>query len=362
MLIYNALAFLSLVMHKIINDRRIYMVLMYGFLIFVAAARSVAVGSDTETYTVLYEENKYTDICGYTLFDLNNKIEIGVLLIMILSRYIADTPQTFIAMMALFTLLSLAFFVWREAGKYYYLATFIIITFGFYFYMMNAERQALAIAISCHAISYAMRAKYFKSLIVVLLSSMFHFSLVILVPIIILLMIINMEMKKKTRVMLLIFICILSTISLYYGYTYIFNNMDLLESKSYYITSKIYGDTKISGIYFYSMMMFYGMLSFLLNVLPTKEIQTRFNSIIGILLAIAVIFQLAQVKIMYIFYRFVDTFTIYVCVGIPYFFSSFKDSYYKQGMLLAFILFAFCVMNYQLLTHIQEVYPYKLGI
>ena len=362
MLVYNVLALLSLILRPMLKDKALYMGIMCLLLVLVAGGRALTVGSDTVSYALIYDNMK--NISWEDAFGEANKIEIGNTLIIFLSRMLYDSPHTFIFLMSFFTIAALMSFIYRTAGEDYHIATFIILTFGFYFYLMNAERQALGIAICCHAVYYMFHHSYMKALLICLLASCFHLSLLIVIPVIVVLKLFDRDMGHKMRLAALIFSCVAVLGLFYYGYNIFLDRIDLLEGRftSYLSVLSEYNDARAVGKFYGALLCTYFSIAIFLNLVRTHSEQQRKNFIVGFLLVIAVVFMFAQVNIMYIFYRFVDTFSVYLCLGVPFAFRIFKNSYYKDFILLLFFFMALIVMNYMGVNNLNEVYPYAFAI
>ena len=326
MLVYNVMALTAILLGKLCKKRIIYLTYMYAFMTFVAGARDFSVGTDTYTYAYIYSWLKYDEFSIYNIYNPANKIEIGELIIAKLSRIIYDSPQTYIILMSTLTLILIAIFIYREAGKYYDIATFTIITMGFYFYMMNVERQALAIAVSCIAISYIIRGKYLKGLLIATASILFHFSLIIVIPVFAVISLLACKLRTRYKFIIISSFIVLVALFLFYE----FNNTNIFGSRIYYFTSTKYGVLSSPGIYFYSIMLLNFIIPILLNTLPAPKRYRRNKLIISGLILVAFALQVVQVNFIYIIYRFVDTFSIYLCIAIPYILYSFKDCTEKK--------------------------------
>lgn len=362
MIVYNVLAVLSLLLHPILNNKKLYTGIMSVLLILVAGLRSVNVGTDTLEYIFLYEKMKNLPLVDS--FGIGNHIEIGNIYIIFLSSVIYDSPYTFVFFMAFFTVIILGFFIYRIAGEDYHIATFVIITFGFYAYLMNAERQALAIAISCHAIYYIFQHSYAKAVLICALASCFHLSLIIMLPIVLLLKLFDRELGHGLRLTIFFLSSLVVVVTFYYGYNLFFDNPDLLGGRfvGYLDIMDEFNAPREMGLTGKAFLCICLLTSFVLNLVPVGMEQQRQNFIIGFLLLVAVLLMLAQINIIYIFYRLVDTFSIYLCIGVPFVFRFFRNSYYKDVIMLLFFLMSLVVMNYMGLGGINGVYPYAFGI
>lgn len=364
MLVYNVLAVLSLVLKPLLKDRKLYMVIMCTLMVLVAGGRSVHVGSDTVTYVSIYENIK--TLTMEDSFILGNKtIEIGEVLISMLAYEIYDSPQTYFFLMALFTMGSLFFFLYRTAGEDYHIAVFVILTLGFFSYMLNAGRQALGIAVACHGLYYMFNHSYARALIVALLGTCFHVSIVIMIPVIALIRLCDRETGRKGRIATLLFLLIIMGIGFYAGYNYLLNNLDLLDAHyaSYFsVASEFSAEIVPRGTLIFSIFGVYAIMALQLVLVRTEQEQYRKNFIVAVMLLVAVILFLGQINVAGLFFRLITTFSFYMCLAVPYTFRLFKNSMCKDILMLVFIFLSLVLMNYLGIRGVEGIYPYSFAL
>ena len=157
-----------------------------------AGMRSYEVGTDTINYTYQYNQS-----VGFAPYVFDDNVEKGY---QIFDAIILSFTHNY------FWLLFLsAFFIvysYLRLIKTYsisYLSSVIIyITLGFYTFLFNGLRQALAIAITTYSIKYLLEKKLLPYVIICLLASIFHISALIMIPFYFLL---NLNLKPVYKIL-----------------------------------------------------------------------------------------------------------------------------------------------------------------
>ncbi|WP_106496631.1 EpsG family protein [Lentibacillus sp. Marseille-P4043] len=152
-------------------------------LLFFAIATIVIVSGlrsnigDTFNYIDMYEENTFT--WDYILSQKD--IGFGILQ-MFLKNYVSQDPQIMIFTSALITNL-LIILVLNNYSRIIELSIYVYITGGLFLISMNGIRQVLAAAIAFTALKFLMERSFVRYAFIIVLSSFFHQSALILLPI-----------------------------------------------------------------------------------------------------------------------------------------------------------------------------------
>lgn len=93
--------------------------------------------------------------------------------------------DNYLPIFALFSFLTVWFFVraLHSQAKDYAFSLFLLMTGGYYFNSLNTVRYYLALAIALYAMQYVLRREYGKFLLWVLFGSIFHKSILLVIPI-----------------------------------------------------------------------------------------------------------------------------------------------------------------------------------
>ncbi|MBS4205816.1 EpsG family protein [Lederbergia citrea] len=143
-------------------------------LVFISGLRS-GIG-DTFFYARIYVINDFT----WEFITSQKDIGFGILQ-MLLKKY-SDDPQIMIFTTALITNV-LIISVLYKYSRIFELSVYVYITGGLFLVSMNGIRQVLAAAIIFTATKYLINGNWLKYFLIVLLSSTFHQSTLILIPI-----------------------------------------------------------------------------------------------------------------------------------------------------------------------------------
>ena len=86
---------------------------------------------------------------------------------------------------AFFSIVTVYFFVraMYDQGKHFAFTLFLLMTGGFYFNSLNSVRYYLALAIAMFTMKYVLRGEYAKFVLWVLVGSMFHKSVLLVIPV-----------------------------------------------------------------------------------------------------------------------------------------------------------------------------------
>jgi len=93
--------------------------------------------------------------------------------------------DNYLPIFALFSVLTVLFFVkaLHDQASDYRLSLFLLMTGGFYFNSMNSVRYYFALAIALFSAKYVIRGEYSKFILWILAGSMFHKSILLVIPV-----------------------------------------------------------------------------------------------------------------------------------------------------------------------------------
>lgn len=93
--------------------------------------------------------------------------------------------DNYLPIFALFSILTVWFFVRALHGQavHYAFSLFLLMTGGYYFNSLNTVRYYLALAIALYSMQYVLRREYGKFLLWILFGSIFHKSILLVIPV-----------------------------------------------------------------------------------------------------------------------------------------------------------------------------------
>lgn len=141
-----------------------------------AGLRSDRVGTDTAAYVRFFENYDSLE----KLLSLN--IEFGFSFLILIFQQISAHYAVFLTGIALATV---SFYVWgmKKFVNRYELALFLFIAFGYYTFMFNVARQALAMAICFWALKYVFERRLGQYLLAIGIAFAFHRTALAAIPI-----------------------------------------------------------------------------------------------------------------------------------------------------------------------------------
>tara|TARA_X000000368_G_scaffold384316_1_gene342817 strand:+ start:8922 stop:10010 length:1089 start_codon:yes stop_codon:yes gene_type:complete len=224
-------------------------------IILIASFKGNTVGTDSENY---YEYYFFLDTVNYSLIE-------------ILIKYIVWNEPLFFTINWIFKSLDFSYtfyslfiniLIWGliyHSSKYitdrFYNIIFCSITLGFLFFSFNGIRQAIAISIIFMSIKFLIENKISKTIIIILIASLFHYSAIIFLPI----YMIGSKIHISKN-LLIIFTLIFLLIPNIFLINYLQNILSFLPKYSYYL-NEIVGDRSITlGVVLNAFMMFFPIL------------------------------------------------------------------------------------------------------
>lgn len=145
-------------------------------LTLLAGLRDRYVGTDTWNYTQPFNPN-YDN----STLVLDANVEYGYQIFVYLINYLTNDYYWYLIGIALISITLMVYAI-RKYSIDYILSVYIYITFGFYTFLFNTVRQAIALAILFYGIKFFLEKKLIKYLVVVLIASLFHISAWIMIP------------------------------------------------------------------------------------------------------------------------------------------------------------------------------------
>lgn len=275
-IIFGILLYLSLRNYSytnLVRQKYEFFCLIYFFLLF--SLRSYCVGTDTMGYIIEFE-NLY-DV-SYSYIWENMRDPIFYFCIKLLNSICAYNIAIFIFIGLIFCFF-VGYTLKRESDNFF-LSLLIMMLFRYIDFPLGAMRNGIAIAIAFYALSFLFQKKIFKFLLLVLIASLFHKSLLIyciLYP----LSLIDFQKVSKLSIVVILFLFCISSQFLYSSlFVYMF-----LDQYSLYQ----HDDTGASKILTCLIVSFFYIL--LLFNQPSKTEQTRKTNILFICCSLSFIFS-----------------------------------------------------------------------
>lgn len=172
---YFLASFFSLISNSVNNStnlRKGLLFLCFLTALFPLAFRGESVGIDTAAYYKIFETLKH----NYNL--LESGYEPGFTFLNNVVHYFGGTAPTFIFISALFSLIPFLY-ITHKYSESYILSFSILCGLGFYGFMFNGVRQAIAMAIITIAFHMLMRKKIIPTILLILFASLFHYTALI---------------------------------------------------------------------------------------------------------------------------------------------------------------------------------------
>ncbi len=363
MIVCYTLSLLSILLNFIFRNKNLYLVIITLMFVFFSGFRGMEVGTDT----IGYARDFYSvaNIQIEKIFDSPYRFEPGFTLLCNIALYIFDDVQGLFFLYAIFTWTLMGYFVYINISKkYYWLAMFSIVAFGFYGYSMNVMRQALAIAIACNSIQYIVSRKYIKALTLIGISTLFHYSLGIMFPVVLFVILLHYRVIEGQTRLIYIFgvICVLVIFISASLFIFISSNLDMFFGSyvGYFSPdSRFNAEVGLSGRLI-AQSIFYISLALISCSYYTEGEQRIRILLYSIFMLIAAMAAFSQMGVMKIFYRIVDTFNVYICVLLPEIFNMEKRFDIRAWGIVIVVIIGFLQLHYNLVNGINEVTDYSL--
>jgi transmembrane protein EpsG len=147
-------------------------------LIAFAGLRSVSVGTDTGNYARMFADLRFEN---RSVFEIETSVEKGYVLLQKIALGISTDYWSILTLVAVICVFC-NFYIIKKLSHNIRLSIFIYITLAVYVVFFNAARQGLAISISAISILYIVRKDFLRFIICVFIASLFHRTVLIMLP------------------------------------------------------------------------------------------------------------------------------------------------------------------------------------
>ena len=200
-----------------LRNKKIYLFIVFGCLLFVGMFRDSSIGTDLSIYYSKYfpyfKDSSWDNIQNVTI---SGHWEWGFCAFCKVIGYISTDVQWFIIVTSIISIVPYAIFIYRNSEDVVF-STVFYIAYHVYMNSFNIVRQAMAVGIVLLGLEQLKKKKYFKFCIFVLIASLIHTSAIIAF-----LFIIADRLKFKKN---MIYILTLGVIVLLFGYQFIFDTL-----------------------------------------------------------------------------------------------------------------------------------------
>lgn len=155
--------------HKIIFNRKHFLVLAFVILGTIAAIRNVSVGCDTAAYMSMYH--------GMRL-NIDSRIEPGFRLLCQILNGISSDERILLLVTGYFCMAAFCIFIYKYSENPL-LSVMLFLMYNYFFSMMNLMRQYIALAICILALPLGKKHKGYYCLFVLLAAS-FHYTAIVM--------------------------------------------------------------------------------------------------------------------------------------------------------------------------------------
>lgn len=338
--IYYILLFLSIITGVLfysigsINNRTIkilYCCVNYIPLAIVAGVRNISVGTDTPMYHYIFYDISRSNF-EWTFFNVNINdyayvVEIGYRLLNKVISFFTLDENIGIMLISIVTILGFAIFFFKTSYNIW-ITTVIFIGLGFYVETFNTMRQVLACMIICNGFVFFKNKLYKKWILTVLIATTMHFTAIVFLGF--------TKILPLTRKKLIMCISFLVLVYFFVGFlgSYISIFDFLIKYESYNN-----GPENILGLNdLLKILLYLGVIIVGLCYRKTfSKDEKSFFSLCSIFLIFAVACTLLKSQ-MDIFYRFVQYFSIYICLLAPFVLEKMKKMKYIFVFIMVIVI------------------------
>ncbi len=328
--------------------KNVFLIVSYILLSVVAALRTKEVGVDTLQYYRAYL--RIGDLTWYNV--LNERYEIGFLILCKILNRITENPQSLIILTSMFINFSVIRFINKNSNNVVY-SVLCYMLLNFYFSYMNIMRQAIAIAILLFAFECLKNDKKIRYFILVGLATTFHGSAILGILYFVLY---KYEYKMKYNKIVIPLLII----------TFIFGRQILMFLGS--LSERLYGyigSEFDKANYFGALINF--ILSFIIwwfgnNIIKNKKDLNELPKNIMLynkLIIVNLVFTLLTVRVS-IFNRFTPYFSIFQIIWLSNILETMKKNkqFFKILIIVVLIFYWLIIMIYR--PEWYGVVPYKM--
>jgi transmembrane protein EpsG len=155
----------------------IFFLLFCGLTVF-PGIRSTQVGTDTPNYVYSFTTDKFMND---PLLESKSNVELGYQALERTLRSFTDNYVVLFFTIA-FIVVGIYLLVIYRNSEHYGISIFVFITLGIYLYFFNGARQAISAAIFGLAITPLINGKFVRYLIVIVIASLFHKTVLLGIP------------------------------------------------------------------------------------------------------------------------------------------------------------------------------------
>lgn len=355
MYIYFLLLTVSFVLKPILNNKKIYFIIVFFTLGMVAGVRSVGVGADTYAYNMdfySYSSVSFFDALANYDVDKYEGAELGNLLIISLSSMFSQYSQSYIFVSSMLSFFLYGIFLYQNTdNKNYWIAVTLIISMGYYFYSMSTLRQLLATSIAIQCLIFAKNECWIKGLLIIVISVFFHSSAIIFLIPYVIAFVANMCIKKDFDIRKIYIVSLILLVLLCGGVgTLLINNVDLLSKRlaAYTMPLSRHNGASENGIYMWMKFSFY-MITIMLALIEVNKINDIRKKLTVFFAAICVGFDcifLVLKENMLILIRMSYHFEPFFWIICAYAISSISYPYVRCLLYVTFIIISFFTLFY----------------
>lgn len=328
--IYIFLYFWSILTSVLVNTKLNMGKLLYLYvnlipLIFFATFRDSNVGTDLVMYIDFFHSLKYSNSFSDT------RMEYGYTILNYISSMLSDSSTCLLYIISCITYVCIFWCFYKCSSN---IVISIIVFIGLYMYCMsfNVMRQYLAVAFICMAYYFLDYEKIIKACLMCLCAALFHKTAIVMFPLVIIYPYIN-----NFRKYMIFFICII--ISYFLTVLGFENLIEFLPRYSLQYATSVYSQSRALTASIVLPLVTLVILLFTNFVLYKNRYFDKKLGFLNIMLLLYSLSWIASFEV-YIFYRFVYYFEIFLCLAIPYIVDKFfrpKNEIYFFLYLMMFV-------------------------
>ena len=346
--IYLALIVLLLSLVKGTDNKVVYIGVAFA-LFFLAAYRSLGVGTDSEAYYTIYYQ--YANNDAYVAASDNYKTAEFIWLAMLRYFRNADNYRGLLVMLAALNAIPL-FYALKKQSKWPLFSVFLYIALYFYGNSLNTMRQYAAISFQLLAIPFLEKGNNKYYLLLMLLATAIHMSALFVFILVWSIYKANLNFDNKLRYTLII------AVSFIIGMFFTAKFKEALEPIANLFASSNY-DYYLSGGTVNESRNLLSNLGLNLVAVFMLYINKDANNIYFKLYILGVIMVNLLAGLGAFSGRVVSYFSLMQIVAIPNLLYLIKKSFQKYLYIVIFIVYGLSVYIYYLSKNLSEIVPYS---
>lgn len=346
--IYLAFIVLLLSLIKGANNKVVYIGVALA-LFFVAAYRSIGVGTDSEAYYTIYYQ--YANNDAYVAANDNYKTAEFIWLAMLKYFRNADNYRGLLVMLAALNALPLFYMLYKRS-KWPLFSIFLYISLYFYGNSMNTMRQSVAMSFLLLALPFLEKGKNKYYLLMMLLSTAIHMSALYVFLLVWAFYKANLNFDNRLRYTFAI------AISFIIGMFFTARFKEILEPIANLFASSNY-DYYLSGGTVNEQRNLFSNLGFNMVAIFMLYINKDANNIYFKLYILGVIMVNLIAGLGEFSGRIASYFSLMQIVAIPNLLYLIKSTIQKNLYILIFIIYGLSLYIYYLSKNLSEIVPYS---